>query len=173
MLEERIASLEGGRAAVAAASGHAAQFLMFFTLMGPGDEFLASRNLYGGSLTQFGLSFKKLGWTCHFVDPTDPENFRRALTPRCKAIFVENLANPGGIVVDIEKVAAVAHEAGIPLIVDNTLATPYLCRPFDWGADLIVHSTTKFLGGHGAALGGMVVEFGPLRLGRRATASRR
>jgi O-acetylhomoserine (thiol)-lyase len=160
VLEERVASLEGGRAAVAAASGHAAQFLVFFTLMSPGDEFLASRNLYGGSLTQFGLSFKKLGWTCHFVDPTDPENFRRALTPRCKAIFVENLANPGGIVVDIEKVAAVAHEAGIPLIVDNTLATPYLCRPFDWGADLIVHSTTKFLGGHGAALGGMVVESG-------------
>jgi O-acetylhomoserine (thiol)-lyase len=160
VLEERLASLEGGRAALAAASGHAAQFLVFFTLMGPGDKFLASRNLYGGSLTQFGLSFKKLGWTCHFVDPTDPENFRRALTPKCKAIFVENLANPGGIVVDIEKVAAVAHDAGIPLIVDNTLATPYLCRPFDWGADLICHSTTKFLGGHGAALGGMVVESG-------------
>ncbi|HEX2151031.1 MAG TPA: O-acetylhomoserine aminocarboxypropyltransferase [Stellaceae bacterium] len=160
VLEERIASLEGGRAAVAAASGHAAQFLVFFTLMSPGDEFVASRNLYGGSLTQFGLSFKKLGWTCHFVDPTDPENFRRALTPRVKAIFVENLANPGGIVVDIEKVASVAHDAGIPLIVDNTLATPYLCRPFDWGADLIVHSTTKFLGGHGAALGGMLVESG-------------
>ena len=104
VLEERIASLEGGRAAVAAASGHAAQFLIFFTMMEPGDEFVASRNLYGGSLTQFGLSFKKLGWTCHFVDPTDPENFRRALTPRCKAIFVENLANPGGIVVDLEAV---------------------------------------------------------------------
>jgi O-acetylhomoserine (thiol)-lyase len=160
VLEERIASLEGGRAAVAAASGHAAQFLVFFTLMQPGDEFLASRNLYGGSLTQFGLSFKKLGWQCHFVDPTEPENFRRALTPKCKAIFIENLANPGGIIVDIERVAAVAHDAGIPLIVDNTLATPYLCRPFEWGADLIVHSTTKFLGGHGAALGGMVVESG-------------
>jgi O-acetylhomoserine (thiol)-lyase len=160
VLEERIASLEGGRAAVAAASGHAAQFLVFFTLLQPGDEFLASRNLYGGSLTQFGLSFKKLGWQCHFVDPSDPENFRRALTPRCKAIFVENLANPGGIIVDIEKVARVAHDSGIPLIVDNTLATPYLCRPFDWGADLIVHSTTKFLSGHGAALGGMVVESG-------------
>src|SRR6266545_4365140 len=160
VLEERIASLEGGRAGVAAASGHAAQFLVFFTLLGPGDEFIASRNLYGGSLTQFGLSFPKLGWKCHFVDPTDPENFRRALTPRCKAIFVENLANPGGIIVDIEKVAAVAHEAGIPLIVDNTLATPYLCRPFDWGADLICHSTTKLLSGHGAALGGTVVESG-------------
>src|SRR5579875_2267825 len=129
VLEERVASLEGGRAAVAAASGHAAQFLVFFTMMEPGDEFIASRNLYGGSLTQFGLSFKKLGWQCHFVDPADPENFRRALTPKTKAIFIENLANPGGVIVDIEKVAAVAHEAGIPLIVDNTLATPYLCRP--------------------------------------------
>ena len=160
VLEERVASLEDGRAAVAAASGHAAQFLIFFTLLEPGDEFLASRNLYGGSLTQFGLSFKKLGWKCHFVDPADPENFRRALTSRTKAIFVENLANPGGIVVDIEKVAAIAHEAGIPLIVDNTLATPYLCRPFDWGADIVCHSTTKFLSGHGHALGGIVVESG-------------
>jgi O-acetylhomoserine (thiol)-lyase len=160
VLEERIASLEGGRAAVAAASGHAAQFLIFFTLMQPGDEFLASRNLYGGSLTQFGLSFKKLGWTCHFIDPTEPQNFAKAMTSKIKAIFVENLANPGGIIVDIEKVAAIAHDAGIPLIVDNTLATPYLCRPFEWGADLIVHSTTKFLSGHGHALGGMVVESG-------------
>ncbi len=160
VLEERVASLEGGRAAVAAASGHAAQFLIFFTLLEPGDEFLASRNLYGGSLTQFGLSFKKLGWKCGFVDPADPENFRRDLTARTKAIFVENLANPGGIVVDLAKVAAIAHEAGIPLIVDNTLATPYLCRPFDWGADIVCHSTTKFLSGHGHALGGMVVESG-------------
>src|SRR6478735_3610050 len=160
VLEERIASLEGGRAAVAAASGHAAQFLVFFTLMSPGDEFVASRNLYGGSLTQFGLSFKKLGWTCHFVDPTDPENFKRALTPRCKAIFLESLANPGGIIVDLEAVSKVAQEAGIPLIVDNTLATPYLCRPFEWGADLVVHSTTKFLAGHGTSMGGIVVESG-------------
>jgi O-acetylhomoserine (thiol)-lyase len=160
VLEERVANLEGGRAAVAASSGHAAQFLIFATMMEQGDEFLASRNLYGGSLTQFGLSFKKLGWTCHFVDPIDPENFRRALTPRCKAIFLESLANPGGIIVDLEAVAKIAHEAGIPLIVDNTLATPYLCRPFEWGADLIVHSTTKFLDGHGNSLGGVVVESG-------------
>jgi O-acetylhomoserine (thiol)-lyase len=160
VLEERVASLEGGRAAVAAASGHAAQFLIFATMMEPGDEFIASRNLYGGSLTQFGLSFKKLGWTCHFVDPLDPENFRRALTPRCKAIFLESLANPGGIIVDLEPVAKIAHEAGIPLIVDNTLATPYLCRPIEWGADLVVHSTTKFLDGHGNSLGGVVVESG-------------
>ena len=164
VLEERVAALEGGRAAVAAASGHAAQFLVFFTLMGQGDEFVASRNLYGGSLTQFGLSFRKLGWTCHFVDPTEPENFRRALTPKCKAIFIENLANPGGIVVDIRRVADIAHEAGVPLIVDNTLATPYLCRPIEHGADIVVHSTTKFLSGHGNALGGIVVEFGEIRL---------
>jgi O-acetylhomoserine (thiol)-lyase len=160
VLEERVASLEGGRAAVAAASGHAAQFLAFFTLLEPGDEFVASRNLYGGSLTQFALSFRKLGWTCHFVDPRDPENFRRALTPRCKAIFVESLANPGGIIIDLEAIARVAHEAGIPFIVDNTLATPFLCRPFEWGADIVCHSTTKFLSGHGNALGGVVVESG-------------
>ncbi|KAF7186750.1 O-acetyl-L-homoserine sulfhydrylase [Pseudocercospora fuligena] len=160
VLEERVASLEGGRAAVAAASGHAAQFLIFATMMEPGDEFVASNKLYGGSLTQFGLSFKKLGWHCHFVDPTDPENFRRALTPKCKAIFIESLANPGGIISDIAAIAEVAHSAGLPLIVDNTLATPYLCRPIEWGADIVVHSTTKFLGGHGNAMGGIVVESG-------------
>ncbi|MBF0372343.1 MAG: O-acetylhomoserine aminocarboxypropyltransferase [Alphaproteobacteria bacterium] len=160
VLEERIASLEGGRAALCAASGHAAQFLTFFTLLEPGDEFVASRNLYGGSLTQFGLSFKRLGWTCHFVDPHDPENFRKALTPRCKGIFIEALANPGGIVVDVEAVAKIAHEAGIPLIVDNTMATPYLLRPIEWGADIVVHSTTKFLAGHGNSLGGAIVESG-------------
>src|SRR5882724_1388007 len=157
VLEERVASLEGGRAALAAASGHAAQFLIFATMLEPGDEFLASRALYGGSLTQFGLSFKKLGWHCHFVDPTEPENFRKALTPRCKAIFVESLANPGGVVVDLAAIAAIAHTAGIPLVVDNTLATPFLCRPFEWGADIVTHSTTKFLGGHGNSMGGIVV----------------
>ncbi|MGE0420575.1 MAG: O-acetylhomoserine aminocarboxypropyltransferase, partial [Acetobacteraceae bacterium] len=160
VLEERVASLEGGRAACAAGSGHAAQFLTFATMLEPGDEFLASRALYGGSLTQFGLSFKKLGWTCHFVDPSDPENFRRALTPKCKAIFIESLANPGGIVVDIAAIARVAHDAGIPLIVDNTLATPFLCRPIEWGADIVTHSTTKFIGGHGNSMGGMIVESG-------------
>jgi O-acetylhomoserine (thiol)-lyase len=133
---------------------------VFATMLEPGDEFLASRNLYGGSLTQFGLSFKKLGWTCHFVDPKDPENFRRALTPKCKAIFVESLANPGGVIVDIKAIASVAHDAGLPLIVDNTLATPYLCRPFEHGADIVTHSTTKFLCGHGSSMGGIVVESG-------------
>lgn len=160
VLEERVAALEGGRAAVAAASGHAAQFLTFFTLIEPGDHFVASRNLYGGSLTQFGLSFKKLGWHCSFVDPHDADNFKAAITERTKAIFIESLANPGGIVVDIEAVAQVAHDAGIPLIVDNTLATPYLCRPMEWGADIVVHSTTKFLAGHGNSLGGCVIESG-------------
>jgi O-acetylhomoserine (thiol)-lyase len=165
VLEERVATLEGGRAAVGAASGHAAQFITFFTLLEPGDEFVASRNLYGGSLTQFGLSFKKLGWHCTFVDPTDPDNFRRAITEKTKAIFIESLANPGGIIVDIEAVAKVAHEAGIPLIVDNTLATPFLCRPMEWGADIVVHSTTKFLAGHGNSLGGVVVESGKFNWG--------
>lgn len=160
VLEERIANLEGGRGCVCAASGHAAQFLTFFTLLEPGDEFIAAQNLYGGSLTQFGISFKRLGWTCHFVDPTEPENFRKALTPKTKAIFIEALANPGGVVVDVEAVARIAHEAGIPLIVDNTLATPYLCRPLDWGADIVTHSTTKFLGGHGNSVGGALVESG-------------
>ena len=160
VLEERIANLEDGRAAVCASSGHAAQFLAFFTLLEPGDEFIASRNLYGGSITQFGVSFNRLGWTCTFVDPLDPENFKNAITPKTKAIFIEVLANPGGVVVDLEAIVSIAKDAGIPLIVDNTLATPYLCQPFHWGADLIVHSTTKFLSGHGTSLGGALVESG-------------
>ncbi len=160
VLEERVAALEGGRGAVAAASGHAAQFLVAATLMQQGDEFISSRNLYGGSVTQFGVSFPKLGWKCHFVDPTDPENFQKAMTDKVKFIFLEGLANPGGIIVDLEAVAAIAHENGIPLVIDNTLASPYLCRPFEWGADLVVHSTTKFIGGHGNTMGGIVVESG-------------
>ena len=160
VLEERVASLEDGRAGLAAASGHAAQFLTFFTLLESGDEFIASRNLYGGSVTQFGLSFKRLGWTCHFVDPARPENFRDALTPKTKAIFLEVLANPGGIIVDLEPVVEIAGEAGIPVIVDNTMASPYLCRPIEWGADIVIHSTTKYLSGHGNSMGGVIVESG-------------
>ena len=160
VLEERVASLENGRAAVAAASGHAAQFLTFFTLLEPGDEFVASRNLYGGSVTQFGHSFKRLGWSCHFVDPTEPENFRKAITPRTKALFLEVLANPGGIIVDLEKVSEIAKEAGIPVIVDNTMASPYLLNPIDWGADIVVHSATKYLNGHGTSMGGVIIESG-------------
>ncbi|MFQ5774645.1 MAG: O-acetylhomoserine aminocarboxypropyltransferase [Kiloniellaceae bacterium] len=159
-LEERIASLEGGRGATCCASGHAAQVLTFFAFMEPGDEFISSNRLYGGSITQFGKTFKKFDWHCRFVDVDEPENVRRALTPKCKAIFVESLANPGGVVTDLEALAAIAREAGIPLIVDNTLATPYLCRAFDWGADLIVHSTTKFLSGNGTTVGGCVVDSG-------------
>jgi O-acetylhomoserine (thiol)-lyase len=159
-LEERIASLEDGRGATACASGHAAQLIAFFSLMAPGDHFVASRRLYGGSITQFGRTFPKFDWHCTFVDADEPENFRRALTPRSKAIFVESLANPGGVVVDLEPVAAIARAAGVPLIVDNTLASPWLCRPFEWGADIVVHSTTKFLAGHGNAMGGVVVDSG-------------
>jgi O-acetylhomoserine (thiol)-lyase len=165
-LEERVANLEGGRGAVACASGHAAQFLAFFSLMEPGAEFLASRNLYGGSITQFVHSFKKFDWRVHLVDPHEPENFRKSLTPKCKAIFVEQLTNPGAVVVDIEAIAKIAHEAGIPLIVDNTIPSPYLCRPFDWGADIVVHSMTKFLGGHGTSMGGVVVESGKFDWGQ-------
>jgi len=160
VFEERIAAMENGRAAVACASGHAAQFLTAATLLEPGDEFLAATNLYGGSITQFGTSFAKLGWTCRFVDPTDPANFERAMTDKVKFIFCEALANPGGVVVDLEAVAAIARRHAVPLIVDNTLATPYLLRPFDWGADIVVHSATKFIGGHGNTMGGVAVESG-------------
>ncbi len=160
VLEERVATLEGGTAAVATATGHAAQLVIFHTLMQPGDEFIASNKLYGGSITQFTYAFKKMGWNCRFVDPDDPDNFRRALTDKCKAIWVESLANPGGVLVDLEAIAKVANEAHVPLIVDNTLATPYLCQPFEFGADLIMHSATKFLGGHGNSMAGIIVESG-------------
>jgi len=160
VLEERLANLEGGRAAVCAASGHAAQFLTFFTLLEPGDEFIASKNLYGGSITQFGVSFKRLGWHCDFVDCTSPDNIKAAITPKTKAIFIEVLANPGGVVLDLEAIAFIAEYAGIPLIVDNTMATPYLCRPIEYGADIVCHSTTKFLQGHGTSLGGAIIESG-------------
>jgi O-acetylhomoserine (thiol)-lyase len=166
VLEERVASLENGRGAVACASGHSAQLLAFFPLMEPGAEFVASRNLYGGSITQFTHTFAKFAWRAHLVDPRDPENFRRALTSACKAIFVEQLTNPAGIVVDLEAIARIAHEAGIPLIVDNTMPTPHLCRPFDWGADIVTHAMTKFLGGHGNSMGGIVVESGKFDWGQ-------
>jgi O-acetylhomoserine (thiol)-lyase len=159
-LEERIAALEGGRAAVAAASGHAAQLLTFYTLLEPGDDIVSARQLYGGSLTQFRHTFARLGWGATFVDATDPAAFRAAIGPRTKALFVESLSNPAGVVADLEALAGVAHDAGIPLVVDNTMATPYLCRPFEWGADLVVHSLTKFLSGHGTSMGGVVVESG-------------
>ena len=160
VLEERVAALEGGTAGLAIASGHAAQMLVFHTLLEPGDEFIAARQLYGGSMNQFTHSFKKCGWTVRWADTTDPEAFHAAITPKTKAIFVESIANPGGIITDIAAIAAVAKEAGVPLIVDNTLATPYLIRPVEHGADVVVHSLTKFLGGHGNSIGGAIVDCG-------------
>jgi O-acetylhomoserine (thiol)-lyase len=159
-LEERLANLEGGRGGTCCASGHAAQILAFFALMEPGDRFIAATRLYGGSITQFGKSFKKFDWQADFVDVDDLEAVRRAVTAKTKAIFVESLANPGGVVSDLEALAGIAHDAGIPLIVDNTMATPYLCRPFEWGADIVVHSTTKFLSGNGTSVGGAVIDSG-------------
>ncbi|TDI64075.1 MAG: aminotransferase class V-fold PLP-dependent enzyme [Alphaproteobacteria bacterium] len=159
-LEGKMAALDGGAGAIATASGQAAQFLAFLPLLEPGDHFVASRNLYGGSVTQFSQSFARLGWRVTFIDPTIADNFGAAITPRTKAIFCETLSNPGGLVVDLEAVAAIAGDAKVPLMVDNTLATPALCRPLDWGADITVYSTTKFIGGHGNAIGGMIVDSG-------------
>lgn len=160
VLEERVAALEGGTAALAVASGHAAQAIVFHTLMEPGAEFVAARQLYGGSVNQFGEAFKKFDWHVKWADTTDAASFRAAITPKTRAIFVESIANPGGIVTDLEAVSAVAKEAGVPLIVDNTLATPYLTQPKEYGADIVVHSLTKFLGGHGNSVGGVIVDCG-------------
>ncbi len=160
VLEERIASLEGGRGATCCASGHAAQILTFFAFMEPGDRFVSSDKLYGGSITQFGKTFKKFGWACDFVDMDDLDAVKAAVGEKTKALFCESLANPGGVISDLEPLARIAEDAGIPLIVDNTMATPYLCRPIEWGADLIVHSTTKFLSGNGTTMGGCVVDSG-------------
>ena len=160
VLEERVAALEGGTAAVATASGHAAQLLVFQTLLRPGDEFIAARKLYGGSINQFSHAFQSFGWNVAWADTDDVASFERAVTPRTKAIFIESIANPGGSITDIEAISAIARNAGVPLIVDNTLATPYLIRPIDHGADIVVHSLTKFLGGHGNSLGGIIVDAG-------------
>lgn len=160
VLEGRIAALEGGTAALAVASGHAAQFLVFHTLLEPGDEFVAGRQLYGGSVNQFNHSFKKFDWNVVWADSTDPASFEKAITPKTRAIFVESIANPGGVVVDLPAIAAIAKKAGVPFIVDNTLATPYLCRPKEFGADIVVHSLTKFIGGHGNSIGGVIVDSG-------------
>src|SRR5215471_5101094 len=149
VLEQRVAALEGGTAALAVASGHAAQMLAFHTLLGPGDEFVAGRQLYGGSINQFNHSFKKFDWHVRWADATNPESFAKAITPRTRALFCESIANPGGVVVNLPAISAIAKRAGVPLIVDNTLATPYLCRPKEHGADIVVHSLTKFMGGHG------------------------
>jgi O-acetylhomoserine (thiol)-lyase len=160
VLEERIASLEGGAGAVAFASGLAAQAAVFFTLLQPGDHVIASRALYGGSLTQLKHLFSKLSVDLDLVDPGDLADWRQALRPETKALFGETIGNPSGPVLDLEALAAIAHAHGAPLIVDNTFATPYLCRPIDFGADIVVHSATKFLGGHGTSIGGLVVDSG-------------
>ena len=160
VLEERVAALEGGTAALAVASGHAAQLLVFHTIMSPGDNFVAARRLYGGSINQFGQSFKSFDWQVRWADPAAPESFEKSIDARTKAIFIESLANPGGTFVDIAAIAEVAHRHGLPLIVDNTMATPYLVRPLEHGADIVVHSLTKFMGGHGNSMGGILVDGG-------------
>ncbi|MGL4490321.1 MAG: O-acetylhomoserine aminocarboxypropyltransferase [Rhizobiaceae bacterium] len=160
VLEERVAALEGGTAALAVASGHAAQLLVFHTLMQPGDEFVAANKLYGGSINQFGNSFKSFNWNVKWADADNPASVEAAITPKTRAIFIESLANPGGIVTDIAAIAAVAHKHGLPLIVDNTMATPILIRPIEHGADIVIHSLTKFMGGHGNSMGGIIVDGG-------------
>jgi O-acetylhomoserine (thiol)-lyase len=158
--EERIAMLESGVGALATASGQAAQFIALATLLGPGDQIVSSSALYGGTYTQFDVTLRHWGVDVVFVDPADPENFRRAITPKTRVLYGETIGNPRIDVLDIAAVAEIAHEAGVPLIVDNTFATPYLCRPLEHGADIVVHSATKFIGGHGTAIGGVIVESG-------------
>ena len=160
VLEARLATLEGGIGALAVASGHAAQLLVFHTLMEPGCNIVASRKLYGGSITQLSQSFKRMGWGVTFVEDLEPEAFAAAINDQTRAVFIESIANPGGVVMDIAGIAAAAHAKGVPLVVDNTLATPYLCRPLDHGADIVVHSLTKFLGGHGNSIGGAIIDGG-------------
>ncbi|KQY19241.1 MULTISPECIES: O-acetylhomoserine aminocarboxypropyltransferase [Rhizobium/Agrobacterium group] len=160
VLEERVAALEGGTAALAVASGHAAQLLVFHAIMSPGDNFLAARQLYGGSVNQFGNAFKSFDWQVRWVDTNDIASFESQIDDRTKAIFIESLANPGGTFVDIAAISAVAKKHGLPLIVDNTMATPYLIQPIEHGADIIVHSLTKFMGGHGNSMGGVIVDGG-------------
>ena len=160
VFEERMAALENGRAALAVSSGMAAQMTAILTLMEQGDELVSAKTLYGGTYSQFDVTFRKMGIETTFVDSDDPENFRRAITDKTRALYAETIGNPTNNVIDIEAIAAVAHDAGIPLIIDNTFASPYLCRPIDYGADIVVHSATKFIGGHGTSMGGEMVESG-------------
>jgi len=159
-LEGKVTALEGGTASLAVASGHAAQLLAFHTIMQPGDEFVAARQLYGGSINQFNHSFKSFGWHVVWADGDDLSSFEKAISPKTKAIFIESISNPGGRVTDIAGIAKIAQKAGVPLIVDNTLATPYLCRPLEHGANIVLHSLTKFMGGHGNSMGGVIVDGG-------------
>ncbi len=159
-LEARIADLEGGTMGVGVGSGHAAQLLAFHVLMQPGTKVVASKQLYGGSINQLGHGFKKFGWEVEFVDMTDMAALEAAMDDTVRAVFSESLANPGGVITDMEAVAAVAHRHGVPYIVDNTMASPYLCRPLEHGADIVLHSLTKFIGGHGNSIGGMLIDGG-------------
>ncbi|MEL6257619.1 MAG: O-acetylhomoserine aminocarboxypropyltransferase [Pseudomonadota bacterium] len=168
VLESRIAALEGGSMAVGCASGHAAQMLVMHCLMEPGAEVAAAGQLYGGSINQFAHTFKKYGWGVKWFDIDDPESLDAALTDKTRAVFVESLANPGGLVTDLEACSAAAKRAGVPLVVDNTMATPFLTKPKDFGADIIVHSVTKFLAGHGNSIAGMVVDCGTFDWGASA-----
>jgi len=160
VLEQRIAALEGGVGALATASGQAAETLALLNITSQGQEIVSSESLYGGTYNLFHHTFARLGITVRFVDPSDPRNFARAINDKTRAVFAETLGNPKLDVLDIEAVASVAHDAGVPLIIDNTVPTPYLCRPLEWGADIVVHSTTKFIGGHGTSIGGIVVDGG-------------
>jgi O-acetylhomoserine (thiol)-lyase len=160
VFEERVAALEGGVAGLATASGQAAQFLALTSLMQAGDHMVAAATLYGGTYTQFDVSFRRLGIETTFVEPDDPENFRKAIRPNTRCLYAETVANPRMNILDIEKVAAIAHTHRIPLVIDNTLATPYLCRPIEHGADIVVNSATKFIGGHGTSIGGVIVDSG-------------
>ncbi|NIV18430.1 MAG: aminotransferase class I/II-fold pyridoxal phosphate-dependent enzyme, partial [Woeseiaceae bacterium] len=160
VFEERMAALENGRAALAVSSGMAAQMTAILTLMQQGDELVSAKTLYGGTYSQFDVTFRKMGIETTFVDSDDPENFKRAITDKTRALYAETIGNPNNNVIDMEAIAAIASDAGIPLIIDNTFATPYLCRPIDYGADIVVHSATKFIGGHGTSMGGVMVESG-------------
>ena len=160
VFEERMAALENGRAALACATGQAAEVTALLTLVKAGDHIVSASTLYGGTHTLLGVNLAKLGVETTFVDPDDPENFRRAIRPNTKLLYAETLGNPLINIVDIEALAGVAHEAGVPLVLDNTVPSPYLCRPLDWGADIVVHSATKYIGGHGTTMGGVIVESG-------------
>lgn len=160
VLEKRLAALEGGVGALALASGHAAISTALLNIASAGDEIVSSTNLYGGTVNMFTHTLPRLGIKVRFVDPSDPENFREAINGRTKAVFAETIGNPRCDILDIEAVSKIAHEAGIPLIVDSTFTSPYLCRPFEHGADIVVHSTTKFIGGHGTSIGGVIIDSG-------------
>jgi O-acetylhomoserine (thiol)-lyase len=161
VLEQRVAALEGGTASLVTASGQAAQVLAILNIAAAGDQIVSSASLYGGTYNLFHYTLPKMGITTAFVDdPSSPENFKRAITPKTRLIYAETLGNPKNDMLDIETVAQIAHQAGVPLMIDNTVATPYLCRPFEWGADIVVHSMTKFLGGHGNSIGGIIVDSG-------------